>query len=184
MARRRPTGKRSVDAAGAVCVHGKAGNGEGSVYFTADGRWRATYHAAGESRPRSVSAATREKAIAKRTELLEELARMPAHPAAMSRRTTIGELAEWWLENVQRHQVRASTWTKAEDRVRRIVATLGTIEVGKLHVEQVVTWQSQLLKTLAPKTVGHHRQTLAQVMDQAVELGLAASNPVRRVKAP
>ena len=53
----------------------------------------------------------------------------------------------------------------------------GTIEVGKLHVEQVVTWQSDLLKTLAPKTVGHHRQTLAQVMDQAVELGLSRGEP-------
>src|SRR5260221_14048577 len=144
MARRRPTGKRSVDAAGTVRVHGKAGNGEGSVYFTGDGRWRATYHVAGESRPRSVSAATREKAVAKRTELLEELARMPVHPTAMSRSTTIGDLAEWWLENVHRHQVRASTWTKAEDRVRRIVATLGAIQVRKLHVEQIVTWQSDL----------------------------------------
>lgn len=102
----------------------------------------------------------------------------------MSPRTTIGELAEWWLHNVQRHQVRASTWSKAEDRIRRIIDTLGTIEVGKLQVEHVVTWQSRLLKELAPKTVGHHRQTLAQVMDQAVELGLAAANPVRRVKAP
>lgn len=102
----------------------------------------------------------------------------------MSRRTTIGELADWWLHNVQRHQVCASTWSKAEDRIRRIIDTLGTIEVGKLQVEHVVTWQSRLLTELAPKTVGHHRQTLAQVMDQAVELGLAAANPVRRVKAP
>jgi integrase len=184
MARRRPIGKRSVALDGAVRVHGKAGNGEGSVYFTKDGRWRATYWVLGGSRPRSVSAPTREKAVAKRAEVLEELARMPAQPSAMSRNTTIGDLAEWWLENVHRHQVRASTWTKAEDRVRRIVATLGRVQVRKLHVEQIVTWQSGLLKTLAPKTVGHHRQTLAQVMDQAVELGLIAANPVRRVKAP
>jgi len=181
---RKPTGKRSTSADGKVRVHGKAGNGEGSVYFAADGRWRASYRVPGESRVRTVSAATREKAVAKRAQVLEELAKLPPHPAAMSRRTTIGDLAQWWLDNVQRHQVRASTWTKAEDRVRRIVDTLGSIEVGKLHVEQVVSWQSDLLKTLAPKTVGHHRQTLAQVMDQAVELNLIAANPVRRVKAP
>jgi hypothetical protein len=76
------------------------------------------------------------------------------------------------------------TWTKAEGYVRRIVATLGTVELGKLHVEQVVTWQSQVLKTLAPRTVGHYRQTLAEVMGQAVELSLIAPNPVRRVRAP
>jgi integrase len=181
---RKPTGKRSTTSTGAITVHGKAGNGEGSVYFTGDGRWRATYRAPGEMRARSVSAATREKVLAKRAQKLEELANAPANPLAMSRRTTIGELADWWLHNVQRHQVRASTWSKAEDRVRRIVEALGTVEVGKLQVEHVVTWQSQLSQELAPKTVGHHRQTLAQVMDQAVELGLTAANPVRRVKAP
>ncbi len=181
---RKPTGKRSTTPNGTFTVHGKAGNGEGSVYFTRDGRWRATYRVAGETRARSVSAATREKVLAKRIQKLEELANAPANPSTMSRRTTIGELADWWLHNVQRHQVRASTWSKAEDRIRRIIDTLGTIEVGKLQVEHVVTWQSRLLTELAPKTVGHHRQTLAQVMDQAVELGLATANPVRRVKAP
>ena len=58
------------------------------------------------------------------------------------------------------------------------------MQVRKLRVEHVIAWQGQLLETLAPKTVGHHRQTLAQVIDQAVELGLATSNVVRRVKAP
>ena len=68
--------------------------------------------------------------------------------------------------------------------MRRIEDTLGTVPVGKLKVEQVIAWQGSLLETLAPKTVGHHRQTLAQVLDQAVELGLIPTNVVRRVKAP
>ena len=181
---RKPTGKRLISPDGVVTVHGKAGNGEGSVYFTSDGRWRATYRLPNETRARSVSASTRDKAITKRTERVEAATTTPTQPAAMSRRTTIGELAPWWLHNVQKHQVRASTWAKAEDRVRRITETLGGIEAGQLSVVQVVTWQSQLLAELAPKTVSHHRQTLAQVMDQAVELGLAIANPVRRVKPP
>ena len=181
---RKPTGKRTTGVDGSVRVHGKAANGEGSVYFTADGRWRATYRVAGEARPRTVSAATREKAIAKRDERLAEVAAAPGGQLTMSRSTTVGELAEWWLHNVQRHQVRASTWAKAEDRVTRIVATIGPVRVRELTVEHVATWQTTLLATLAPKTVGHHRQTLAQVLDQAVELGLTGSNPVRRVKRP
>lgn len=181
---RKPTGKRSVTTDGVITVHGKASNGEGSVYFTADGRWRATYRVPGETRARTVSAATREKVTEKRAARLVELANQVSHLSSMSNKTSIEELASWWLHNVQRHQVRASTWAKAEDRVRRIVATLGSIEVGSLKAEHIVIWQSQLLEKLAPKTVGHHRQTLAQIMDQAVELGLANSNPVRRVKAP
>ena len=181
---RKPTGKRLTGIDGVVTVHGKAANGEGSVYFANDGRWRATYRLPGESRARTASASTREKALARRAEKLDEAAQLPARPAAMSRRTTIGELAPWWLHNVQRHQVRASTWAKSEDRVRRIVETVGTIEVGQLRAGDVVAWQSQLLTELAPKTVCHYRQTLAQIMDQAVELGLAVANPVRRVKPP
>jgi hypothetical protein len=68
--------------------------------------------------------------------------------------------------------------------VRRIVATLGGIQVRKLRVEQIIAWQSQLLDELAPKTVVHHRQTLGQVMDAAMDFGLITTNPVRRVKPP
>ena len=180
---RRPSGKRSTDADGSVRVHGKGANGEGSVYFATDGRWRATYKVAGETRPRTVSASTREKAIARRAERVAEL-EAASVPSRLDRDTTIAQLATWWLEHVQRHQVRPASWALAQDRVTRIVATLGAVRVRELQVAQVVTWQSSLLEELAPKTVAHHCQTLAQVIDQAVELGLVASNPVRRVKPP
>lgn len=55
---RRPVGKRSIDDEGAVRVRGKAANGEGSVYFASDGRWRATYRVPGEGRPRTASGTT------------------------------------------------------------------------------------------------------------------------------
>jgi len=181
---KRPVGKRSIDNDGTLHVRGKAANGEGSVYFSADGRWRASYRVPGEGRPRTASGPTREKALAARDRKLAQLTETPESPVSMNATTTIGELAEWWLHNVQKHQVRASTWAQAEDRVRKIVATLGEVSVGKLKVEHVITWQGTLLETLAPKTVGHHRQTLAQVLDQAVELGLVPNNVVRRVKAP
>ena len=54
------------------------------------------------------------------------------------------------------------------------------IPVSELRTEQVVTWQTELLDGLAPKTVGHHRQTLAQILDQAVEPGPTGTNAARR----
>jgi hypothetical protein len=48
-------GKRSVSRDGSVRVHGKASNGEDSVYLDADGSWRATYIAPGSARPKRVS---------------------------------------------------------------------------------------------------------------------------------
>ncbi|MGH9187778.1 MAG: tyrosine-type recombinase/integrase [Acidimicrobiales bacterium] len=181
---RRPTGKRSARADGRITVRGKAANGEGSVYYAGDGRWRATYWIVGENRPRTVSAKTREKVIARRAERLAEIAATTRLPARFNRATTVTELAHWWLHTIQRHQVRPSTFAKAEDRVRRIAASLGEIPVSGLQTEQVATWQSDLLAELAPKTVGHHRQTLAQILDQAVEVGLVTTNVARRVKPP
>jgi integrase len=39
-----------------------------------------------------------------------------------------------------------------------------------------------LSRTLAPRTVRHHRQVLAQVVDEAVKIGALVGNPVRAVK--
>jgi integrase len=46
----------------------------------------------------------------------------------------------------------------------------------------VTEWQAKLARTLAPRTVRHHRQTLAQVVDEAVKMGALVGNPVRAVK--
>jgi integrase len=46
----------------------------------------------------------------------------------------------------------------------------------------VTEWQATLGRTLAPRTVRHHRQTLAQVVDEAVMMGALVGNPVRSVK--
>jgi integrase len=43
-------------------------------------------------------------------------------------------------------------------------------------------WQAALGRTLAPRTVRHHRQTLAQIVDEAVKMGVLVGNPVRAVK--
>ncbi len=62
---RKVTGKRSVGRNGSVRVHGKASNGEDSVYLDSDGAWRATYVAPGSARPKRVRGKTREEAIAR-----------------------------------------------------------------------------------------------------------------------
>lgn len=97
---------------------------------------------------------------------------------------TVGDLAHWWLHNVHRQAVRTSSWAKAEDRVRRIKTTLGSLPVSVLDYQAAAEWQAELLKELAPRTVRHHRQTLAQVVDEAMKLGQLPGNPVRTVTPP
>jgi integrase len=159
-----------------VRVFGKAGNRDGSVYRQADGRWCATWWVPGEKRPRKATGKTRQEAIDRRAKRQQQAG------LDLGALRTVGGLAEWWLHNVHRQAVRPSSWGKAEDRVRKIKETLGDLPVAELDYQAVTEWQANLARTLAPRTVRHHRQTLAQVIDEAVKMGALVGNPVRAVK--
>jgi hypothetical protein len=174
MASRR-RGKR-VETPEGVRAFGKAANHEGSVYRQADGRWCATWWVPGEKRPRKATGKTQQEAIERRAKRREQAG------LDLGELGTIGALADWWLHNVHQHAVRRSSWAKSQDRVRRIKATLGELPVVELDYRRVTEWQSALARELAPWTVRHHRQTLAQVVDEAVKMGALAGNPVRSVK--
>jgi integrase len=172
MATRRK-GKRVTTPDG-VRVFGKAPNREGSVYRQADGRWCATWWVPGEKRPRKATGKTQQEAIDRRAK------RWAGHDLGALK--TVGGLADWWLHNVHRQAVRPSSWGKAADRVRRIKDTLGELPVEDLDYRAVTEWQARLGRELAPPTVRHHRQVLAQVVDEAVRMGALVGNPVRAVK--
>jgi len=171
----RRKGKRVATPDG-VRVFGKAANKEGSVYRQADGRWCATWWVPGEKRPRKTTGKTQQEAIERRAKRREQAG------LELGKLRTVGGLADWWLHNVHRHAVRPSSWAKSEDRVRKIKATLGELPVVDLDYRVVTEWQTALSRTLAPRTVRHHRQTLAQVVDEAVKMGALVGNPVRSVK--
>ena len=180
---RKASGKRSKVVDGSFRVHGKASNGEGSIYCDSDGSWRATYRVPGERSQRRVRGRTREEPIARRSAKLEELSATIS--GAFDRDTTVAELAAWWLDTVARHRVRPSTFGKYTDRVARITATLGVVPVRSVKAEHVARWQSDLLKSgLASGTVGDVRVTLRQVLEQGVIHELITANPVDRVAAP
>ncbi len=164
-------------------VHGKASNGESSIYRDAGGAWRATYVVPGKARPRRVRGRTREEAIARRAAKLEELAQTVG--GTFERDTTLAELAAWWHDTVARHRVRPPTFGKYADRVTRITATLGHMPVRAVKAEHVARWQSELLKSgLSSSTVSDVRVTLRQVVEQGVIHELCPANPVDRVRAP
>jgi integrase len=159
-----------------VRVFGKAGNRDGSVYRQADGRWCATWWVPGEKRPRKATGKTQQEAIDRRAKRQQQAG------LDLGALRTVGGLAKWWLHNVHRQAVRPSSWVKSQDRVRKIEETLGDLPVAELDYRVVTEWQAKLARTLAPRTVRHHRQTLAQVVDEAVKMGAIVGNPVRAVK--
>lgn len=173
----RRKGKR-VETPDGVRVLGKNANREGSVYRQADGRWTATWWVPGEARPRKATGKTREQALERRER------RRVAAGLELGALRTVGSLADWWLHNVHKQAVRPSSWAKAEDRVRRIKQTLGELAVTELDYQVVTEWQARLGRELSPRTVRHHRQALAQVVDEAVKMGALVGNPVRAVRPP
>lgn len=184
---RAPKGKRVSGADGSYTVSGKAANGEGSLYRERDGAWRATYRVAGESRPRRVRGRTRDEALRRRADAMA--AAIAAQPRAATAESftaasTIAEFAAWWLKTIAAVRVRPSSLGRYEDRVKRITAHLGDVRIGSLRVEQIATWQAELLTNLAPKTVADTRTTLRSVLAEAMNLGLITANPVERVLPP
>ena len=131
---------------------------------------------------------TREETLRRRDEALAEALATAAAPtpagSALSRATTVSEFARWWLRNVAANRVRASSLGKYDDRVERITARLGDIELGALRAEQVATWQTGLLGTLSAQTVTATRSTLRSIIEEAVNLELIATNPVSKVRPP
>ncbi len=181
---RKIVGKRSSDLDGAVSVRGKAANGEGSVYFDASkGRWRATFRVDGEPHRRRVSGRSRAEVIARRAAAMA--AAEAERRSTFSARTTVAQLGRWWLDTVAAGSVRPSSLAKYADRVARIDAELGDARVVELRGEQLAAWQAGLLERgLSAKTVADTRATLRQVLAQAVDHGLIATNPVERVRPP
>jgi integrase len=146
------------------------------VYRQADGRWCATWRVPGERRPRRATGKTQQEAIDRRAKRREDAG------MALGPLSTVGALADWWLHNVHRHAVRPSSWAKAQDRVRKIKEDLDALPVADLDYRVVTEWQTKLSRTLAPRTVRHYRQVLAQVVDEAMKMGALVGNSVRAVK--
>ena len=148
-------------------VTGKASNGENSVYQELSyGRpdpvtgvrpvmrtaWRATYRDGGKIK--RVRGATRKEAEANRDAAIvraAEQARLaPVISGRFSPDTTLGGLADYWLENVVRHEVRATTLREYGTKVKRFDA-LAPVRVVDVTIEGVQRWQSELLnRGLAP----------------------------------
>jgi len=80
--------------------------------------------------------------------------------------------------------VRPTTFSTYRKQIRLIETELGTITARELRPERVAAFVSDLIDRGSPSRARNLRTLLVQIMDQAVQLGLAADNVARRVKTP
>jgi hypothetical protein len=88
------------------------------------------------------------------------------------------------LQNVARHRVRATTFATYRKQLRLVDEGLGSIPARELRPEQIAKFVSDLIDRGSASRARNIRTLLVQVMDQAVELGLATENVAKRVKTP
>lgn len=100
---------------------------------------------------------------------------------------SFGEHWERWLAR-RKAYLEPGTWRAYDvDGRKRLLPVFGSVQLGKLGVEQVRAWIDEQAEAvdgeeIAPKTVNNALGTLVVCLNAAVEDGLIAANPALRVE--
>ena len=181
-------GKRVRDPSdGSFVVVDRAPRGQPDPYFdTARNVWVAPWRKA-DGRLGKPTGRTRAAAEASRNRhIADEAADAKLGPLADGFHvgTTLAELGRWWLDHVAVHRVRVTTWSTYDKQLRLVGARLGNVPVRRLRADQVATRVSELAKSGSASRARNVRGLLAQVLDEAVNLGLADDHVATKVRSP
>lgn len=164
--------------------HSRRSRGEGAVYETAEGRWRASLLVAdprtGATVRRYVSGRTRAQAVNNLDKLKKDAA-----SGALPTGITTGEYLAAWVEREQA-RVRAASWRSREGHVRLyLVPAIGAVPLGRLAPADVERMTSGLVAAgKAPRTAAHTRVTLRRALGDALRDGLVARNVAALARPP
>jgi integrase len=180
----------------------RRGNGEGSIYQMADGRWRAAVSLGwkeGKLRRKVITARTRSEVAEQLKKALRDQQRgLNLDPD----KETAGEFLLTWLENTAKPSIRPKTYRSYEQMVRnhlvkpmteeeRIKAKLdnvpglGTVRLSKLTLRVVQHWLNEKLKAgNSARLVAYLRTILRTALTQAVNEDLLPMNPAAATKPP
>ena len=96
-----------------------------------------------------------------------------------------GPYAEQWIAH-KRSTVGQTTATNTESLLRaRVLPEFETKQLKQITIPDIRDWVAAMTdEGLSASTVHTYRKVLAQVLEQAVDDGLIASNPAKKAKAP
>lgn len=185
---RAPRGKRVVDpASGSFVVVNRAQRGQPDPFFDKTRNvwvapWRKADGKVGRptGRTRAAAEASRDRHIAAE----REAGKFTPLSGGFSANTNVNELSRWWLDHIARHRVRVTTWSTYEKQLRVVCAQLGETAVRALRPEHVAALIADIARAGSPSRARNIRMLLVQLLDEAVNLGLAEDNVARRVRSP
>ena len=94
--------------------------------------------------------------------------------------TCVGEWVRRWSDA---HDVGAGTWAKYDSHLRNhILPRFGEAELGEIGRMTVKAWVKALRRALAEPTVQDVVSLFSTIMNEAVDEGLIAANPCRRLR--
>ena len=164
----------------------KRGNGEGSIYKRADGRWCAAISAGwkdGKPLRKYIYGQTKGEVREKLTKAKRD--QDMGLPVAVERQK-LSDYLHNWLENCAKPSIRPKTYTSYEQLIRlHIVPALGNLYLEKLapqHVQQFMN--DKLTEGLSTRTVQYLHAVLRVALGQALKWGLVARNVATLVDAP
>ncbi|MFT5204047.1 MAG: integrase [Candidatus Aldehydirespiratoraceae bacterium] len=146
------------------------------------GRWEASYRDP-RQRERTKVFKTRKDAERWRSANLADISRGDWHDPRLARRTLADWVDQWWPTTVN---LSPSTRVRDQSYVELyVLADLGDDELGRIGQTDIQAWVAALsTRGLAPATVTKAYQLLAKILSAAVDAGLLASSPCRRITLP
>jgi integrase len=163
-------------------------NGEGAIYQTKDGRWRAAVDLGWKDgkRDRKYLSGPTKAAVARKVR--EALAQVDAGVPLTrdGRGPTVEEWLWYWFDNVQSRRVRPSTREDQRTHIRlHLAPELGRLRLRDLTPERVETLQISLLdRGLSAATVLKLHRTLSRALKVALQRGFVARNVCSLVDPP
>lgn len=164
----------------------KRGNGEGSVYQRADGRWTAATYVL-----RPDGGRVRRQVYGKtRAEVSRQLAVLVGKTASgvplAGETWTVASYADHWLEQVARPSLKPATVSSYQGMIRRhIVPSLGRVKLRSLTPAQVRRLLAERSAAgLSPRSVQIVHATLRAMLAEALRDELVERNVAAIVRAP
>jgi integrase len=163
----------------------KRGNGEGSIYQRADGRWctQITVYVGGKRKRPTLYGKTRKEVADKLTEALTD---RDSGLSVDAENLKLGDFLHRWLEDSKKGSVKPVTYQGYERMVRNhLVPTLGRIRLMALtpmHLRSL--YREKTEAALSARTVGYVHATIHNALKQALDDGLILRNVADAVKAP
>lgn len=165
----------------------RRGNGEGSIFKRADGRWVASitvgYTARGVQDRKSYYGRTRAAVVAK----LDDAKKMLADGRSLSpEKQTLEQFLTRWLQDVVHPNVSPKTHRTYSDLVAKHIApALGRIDLQKLGPQDVQHFLKIMGESgLSPTTVKHCRDCLRAALNVAIRWDLLVRNVASLAKPP